>query len=107
MKKFHLISSSTYIQNIITMYDNPYLKPSLKDLELELLAFLFQELSSQTETNEGSKASLSKRWVMSARGLLVLLLLHFLKDGTFTATGLVFFGGTGGGIFSLLSWRWW
>lgn len=104
MKKFHLISSSV-IQNIITLYDNLYLKPSLNDLEL--LAFLFQELNAQTETNEGSKASLSKRWVMSARGLLVLLLLLFLKEGTFTATGLVCFEGTGGGIFSLLSSRWW
>ena len=75
-------------------------------------AFLFLEFDTQTEANVGSKeilswsaliwAELLKRCVMSARGLLsILILFLFLKDWTFTGTGLVLFGG---GIFSLLLW---
>lgn len=41
---------------------------------------------------------------MSARGLLVLLLLLFLRDWEFTGTGLVCFEGINGGVFSVFLW---
>ena len=105
------------------MYD--YLKPILNDMELvtwigsissSSIAFLFLDLDAQAEANVvhvGTKelllswsalnwAELLNRFVMSARGFLrILLLVLFLKDWTFTVTGLVCFEG---GIFSLLLW---
>lgn len=105
------------------MYD--YLKPILNDRELvtwigsissSSIAFLFLDFDAQAEANVvhvGTKelllswsalnwAELLNRFVMSARGFLrTLLLVLFLKDWTFTGTGLVCFVG---GIFSLLLW---
>lgn len=125
---FHMKKKSLYLICYMTvylayMYD--YLKPILNDRELvtwigsissSSIAFLFLDFDAQAEANVvhvGTKelllswsvlnwAELLNRFVMSARGFLrTLLLVLFLKDWTFTGTGLVCFVG---GIFSLLLW---